>query len=221
VGSNGVGPVFAGDPLSVQQLLNPFPSFGFDFEHLTAINRDANIKALIDPATQAEIALAERRMRHRHPPSGGFIFLEGGGAYALPLEAGGGVNPDDTQTAQDSESNQGQGQAQGASQDAAQQASQESQRPIIIVQQAGQGQSESDEARLAEERSASLPDEGEFTLILRSGQEIEAVAFTRVNDRIVYITINGGRRTVAVREVDIDATVRLNQEHGTPLQIPL
>jgi len=56
---------------------------------------------------------------------------------------------------------------------------------------------------------------------LRSGQEIEAVAFTRVNDRIVYITLNGGRRTVAVREVDIDATVRLNQERGTPLQMPL
>jgi hypothetical protein len=56
---------------------------------------------------------------------------------------------------------------------------------------------------------------------LRSGQEIEAVAFTRVGDRIVYITTGGGRRTVAVREVDVDATVRLNQERGTPLQIPL
>ena len=71
------------------------------------------------------------------------------------------------------------------------------------------------------EQSESLPDEGEFTLILRSGQEIEAVAFTRVDDRIVYITLGGGRRTVTLRELDVDATVRLNQERGTPLQIPL
>lgn len=218
VGSNGGGLVFGGDPLSTQQQLNPFPGFGFDFEHLNGINRDANIKARIDPATQIQIAEAERRRRHREPPSGGFIFLTGGGAYVLPVDAGG-VNPDDPQTAQDSGSNQT-GQAQDASQNAGQQGSQDGQRPIIIVQQPDRGQTEGD-ARLAEEQSANLPDEGEFTLILRSGQEIEAVAFTRMNDRIVYITLNGGRRTVAVREVDIDATVRLNQERGTPLQMPL
>jgi hypothetical protein len=220
VGSNGGGLVFGGDPLSVQQLLNPFPGFGFDFEHPNGINRNANIKALIDPATQVQIAEAERRRRHKGPPSGGFIFLAGGGAYALPVDAGAGIDPDDPQTAQDSGSNQT-GQTQGPSQDATQQGSQDAQRPIIIVeQQADREQAEGD-ARLAEEQSASLPDEGEFTLILRSGQEIEAVAFTRVNDRIVYITLNGGRRTVAVREVDIDATVRLNQERGTPLQMAL
>ena len=76
-------------------------------------------------------------------------------------------------------------------------------------------------AHLAEEQSKSLPDEGEFTLILRSGQEIEAVAFTRVEDRIVYITVGGGRRSVPVRDVDVDATMQLNQERGTPLQISL
>jgi hypothetical protein len=80
---------------------------------------------------------------------------------------------------------------------------------------------EANNERIALEQSESLPDEGEFTLILRSGQEIEAVAFTRVDDRIVYITLGGGRRTVALRELDVDATVRLNQERGTPLQIPL
>ena len=199
VGSNG---------LSVQQILNPFPSYGFDFEHLAAIHKDDDIKALIDPATQAKLALAERRMRRRPKTASGFIFLDGGGAYVLPVDPGADVNPDaDAQAAQDQ--GQDQGQNQGAPQERAQQGSQ---RPE---------QAEPNDARLAQEQSESLPDEGEFTLILRSGQEIEAVAFTRVNDRIVYITTGGGRRTVALREVDVDATVRLNQERGTPLQIPL
>ena len=43
---------FGGDPLSIQDLLNPFPGFGFNFEHLSALNQDLGIKALIDPATK-------------------------------------------------------------------------------------------------------------------------------------------------------------------------
>jgi hypothetical protein len=116
------------------------------------------------------------------------------------------LNPDaDAQTAQE----QGQDEEQGARRERARQASKQKE------------QLEANNARLAQEQSESLPDEGEFTLILRNGQEIEAVAFTRVDDRIVYITTGGGRHTVAVGELDVDATVRLNQERGTPLQIPL
>jgi septum formation inhibitor MinC len=177
-------------------------------EHLAAIDHSTDIKALIDPATQAR--LAERHRRRKPKTFNGFIFLDGGGAYVLPVDAGAGLNGDaDEQVAQDQ--GQDQGQVQSAPQERAQ-AQQELQQ---------QEQLDAGNARLAEEQSASLPDEGEFTLILRSGQEIEAVAFTRVDDRIVYVTVGGGRRTVAVRDVDVDATVRLNQERGTPLQISL
>lgn len=195
------------DPLSTQQILDPLSAFGFDFEHAIAI-RDAQLKAFIDPATQQRLALAERRARRKPKNTNGFIFLDGGGAYVLPAEPGTDLNPDaDAQTAQD----QGQDQEQGTRQEWAPQASQ--QQELLEL--------EAKNARLAQEQSESLPDEGEFTLILRSGQEIEAVAFTRVDDRIVYITTGGGRHTVAVRELDVDATVRLNQERGTPLQLPL
>jgi septum formation inhibitor MinC len=177
-------------------------------EHLAAIDHSTDIKALIDPAKQAR--LAERHRRRKPKTFNGFIFLDGGGAYVLPVDAGAGLNGDaDEQVAQDQ--GQDQGQVQSAPQERAQ-AQQELQQ---------QEQLDAGNARLAEEQSASLPDEGEFTLILRSGQEIEAVAFTRVDDRIVYVTVGGGRRTVAVRDVDVDATVRLNQERGTPLQISL
>jgi hypothetical protein len=194
------------DPLSTQQILDPLSAFGFDFAHAIAM-RDEQLKAFIDPATQQRLALAERRARRKPKNGNGFIFLDGGGAYVLPAEPGTDLNPDaDAQTAQD----QGQDQEQGTRQERAQQASQQERLEL-----------EAKNARLAQEQSQSLPDEGEFTLILRSGQEIEAVAFTRVDDRIVYITTGGGRHTVAVRDLDVDATVRLNQERGTPLQIPL
>ena len=68
---------------------------------------------------------------------------------------------------------------------------------------------------------ASLPDEGPFTLVLNDGSRIDAVAFTHSNDTIVYITTDGGRRTIAANEVDSDSTLRVNQERGTPLQSPL
>jgi hypothetical protein len=194
------------DPLSTQQILDPLSAFGFDFEHAIAL-RDAQLKAFIDPATQQRLALAERRARRKPKNGNGFIFLDGGGAYVLAAEPGTDLSPDaDAQAAQD----QGQDQEQGTRQERAQQASQQELLEL-----------EAKNARLAQEQSESLPDEGEFTLILRSGQEIEAVAFTHVDDRIVYITTGGGRHTVAVRELDVDATVRLNQERGTPLQIPL
>ena len=182
-GMNAPAGLVGGNGLSMQHISSPFSSNGF----------------------------GERRMRRRPKTGNGFIFLDGGGAYVLPVDPGADVNLDaDAQAAQDQgDQNQGQGQNQGAPQERAQRGSQQTE------------QAESNDARLAQEQSESLPDEGEFTLILRSGQEIEAVAFTRVNDRIVYITTGGGRRTVALREVDVDATVRLNQERGTPLQIPL
>src|SRR5689334_24970063 len=43
-------PIFLnGSPISLDQLLDPTPGFGFDFEHLNAVNPDLGIKAIIDP----------------------------------------------------------------------------------------------------------------------------------------------------------------------------
>jgi len=178
-----------GTSLSIQELLNPFPGFGFNFEHLTALNQDLGIKALIDPATQARLAVAERLLREtRFSP--GFFLIDGGGSYVVP--AGADQQP-------------------------------QAQQPIILVQQpapqevASQDMSEQPPA----EATALVTDEGEFTLVLRDGKQFQAAAFTRMNDRIVYITPDGGRRTVPVGDLDSDATLRINQERGTPLQLPL
>lgn len=176
-----------GLPLSVQDLLNPFPGFGFNFEHLSAINQDLGIKAFIDPATQVRLAVAERVARNnRFAP--GFFLLDGGGSYVVPLN------------------NEQQPQAQ---------------QPIIIVQQpAPQQMVEQAPVPQPAEAAAPLPDEGEFTLVLRNGRQLQAAAFTRQNDKIVYITPDGGRRTFALGDLDSDATQRVNQERGVPIQLP-
>ena len=66
-----------------------------------------------------------------------------------------------------------------------------------------------------------LPDIGEFVLVLRDGTRIKAVAFTQQKDRIVYITKDGLRQSFAASDLDAAGTQRLNEQRGTPLQLPL
>jgi hypothetical protein len=66
-----------------------------------------------------------------------------------------------------------------------------------------------------------LPDVGSFTLVMRDGTQVDALAFTRAQDKIIYITPDGGRRTVSTSDIDTDSTARVNEERGTPLQLPL
>jgi len=183
-----------GDPLTIQQLLDPFPGFGFDFEHLNAIDRDLAIKALIDPITEQRLALAERIGGRSGFGTSGFFLLDGGGAYVMPS------GPDATDQAP----------------------SQSQQQPQVIVVQMPATRQADQESSTAIEAPESAPprDVGEFTLILRNGSQIQAVAFTRMNDKIVYITPSGGRHTLAVADLDTDSTERTNQEDGTPLQFP-
>ncbi len=176
-----------GGALTVQQLLDPFPGFGFNFEHLSAIDRDIAIKALIDPVTQERLRLALRLSKLGGFAPAGYL-LDGGGYYAVPMD------------------NEQQPQAQ---------------QPVIIVQQAPQQPAPQEMA--AAEPSPEvppIPDEGEFTLVTRQGVKIDALAFTVMDDKIVYITPAGGRRSMALTDLDANATIHLNQERGTPIQLP-
>ncbi len=195
LGNGFVG--FGGAPLSVQQLLDPVPGLGFDYADLAAMDQDLDIKAAIDPATQWRLAIAERLLRDNRG-FGGFVgtggyILDGGGVYTVPEEP--------------------------ASEPAAAPAPQ----PQIIVVQApaATNQQGGATAPSAESEAPPLPDVGQFTLVLRDGTKIQAVAFTRKSDLIVYITTDGSRRTLAVADLDSAATQRVNQERGTPLNLSL
>ena len=92
---------------------------------------------------------------------------------------------------------------------------------VIVLQQAPPLSTALSNLRRLGGLPLALPDAGQFTLVLHDGKQIEAVAFTRMKDKIVYIAVDGSRRTIALSELDADATIRVNQERGTPLQLPL
>lgn len=183
----------SGSGLTLQQLLDPVPPPGFDYQYLSAIDSDLAIKAVIDPATEWRVAEASRFL-HRRGFGGAEYFLLDGGAYYYPDESD---------------------QSEQPPQQPAQQ-----QPQIIVLQQAPPaGQAAQPAAEAAPE--APLPDVGQFILVLRNGTRIQAVAFTSSNGNIIYITADGSRRTIALADLDSDTTVRVNLERGTPLQLPL
>jgi len=93
------------------------------------------------------------------------------------------------------------------------------QQPQPVPQQATETSSPVASSSPAAEQPL-LPDIGEFILVLRNGTQIKAVAFTEQKDRIVYITKDGLRQSFAASDLDTVATQRLNEQRGTPLQLP-
>ncbi len=136
-----------GSFVSLQDLLNPVPGFGFDYHHLSVINQDLDIKAVIDPVTEWKLAIAERVHRNRPRFSGPeFFLLDGGGAYAVP---------DDSSPAQISQRN--------------------SRRSswCRLTPPSEQAEQQATRTRRAAgaRRTAPLPDVGQFTLVLQNGTE--------------------------------------------------
>jgi hypothetical protein len=71
------------------------------------------------------------------------------------------------------------------------------------------------------EQQEPLPDAGTLTLVLRDGSRLDVVAFTMTQGQVIYITPEGRRLTISAEILDADATQRVNQERGTPMQLPL
>lgn len=178
--------------------LGPFlntstPGLGFDFPHLAALNHDLGVRAIIDPVTQHELALTEQLLNSQRgaATTSAFIPFFGGADYSEPV------------------------------------AYQQQQPQIIVLQQPAQQAQSAEEAAPPAASSSAAPEEpalppvGEFVLVLRSGKQIKAVAFTRQNDSIVYVTSDGARNSFPIAELDAAATEQVNQQHGTPLKLSL
>jgi len=182
-----------GSFLPLQSFLNPCGGFGFGFTSFSAGSCDLGIKAVIDPVTQWQLAVAERVLNATRGvvPVSGFTWLDGGGWYVPPAEPAPVEQP-------------------------------QPQPQIIVVQPPAAPQAAAPTAPAAPPETAPAPPEvGQFVLALRNGTQIQAVAFTRVQDRIIYITADGSRRMIAASDLDPGATTLINEELGTPLQLPL
>ena len=71
------------------------------------------------------------------------------------------------------------------------------------------------------EQQEPLPDVGTLTLVLRDGARLDVVAFTMTQGQVIYITPEGRRLSISAEILDADTTQRVNQERGTPMQLPL
>jgi hypothetical protein len=185
------------DPRAFGNFLPPAPGPGFEYGFLNGLNNGLN----------GGFGTGDRRRNgagQNSPLFGsGFYLLTGGGGYADPSDDSSAPAATDTQ-AQEGAPEQGNDQNND-------------QRQYIILQQAPAPQQPE-----AQESAAALStDQGEFTLVLRDGTSISTAAFTHSNEKFIYISPDGGRRTVAASDVDADATVRVNQERGIPLRLPL
>ena len=175
---------------TVQDLFGyPVPGLGFDYTQLAAVNSGLNVRALIDPLTQHEIALA-LRIRGNSFGSAPFLFSPFGGGGGIVVESPAAYAPPQDAPAQ---------------------------QPIIVVAQpAPQPAAQAQPAA----QDQPLPDPGEFILVQRDGRLLFAVAFTNDPGRVVYITKEGLRRSISLDQLDVDATLRMNEERGTSIQIP-
>jgi hypothetical protein len=162
----------------------PVPGLVFDYAHLAAVNSGAGVRALIDPVTQQELALA-RAIRRETPAS--FAAFPG----FFPVAGTAGTEP-----------------------------------TIIVVPQPAAPAAQSAEViRVRDEDERVAPprpveparDAGDFVLVRRDGGLLFAVAFTQGTERITYVTKESVRHSLPLAELDIDATVRMNEERGTPL----
>src|ERR1700733_773200 len=170
---------------------------GFDCENLGCSSRNLGVEALIDPATAANLALAARFHRLGNL-TGAYLLTGGYGGVPIGYD-----EPESDYQDQDA------GPAPAP------------QQPQIIVIQQPAPAARPAEAESAPAAEAPLPDVGDFTLLLKNGGEISAVAFTRRNDQLVYITREGNRRTVRVADIDAAATIKLNEDRGTPLKLSI
>jgi hypothetical protein len=169
-----------------------FPGLGLGLGYgFYGTNQDIGIQAAINPATQLRLAAAQRFLRNNRA-------ILGYGGYYL-LDGGGAYNVPSDEPAPESNP----------------------QQPQVIVLQQAPAQSSGVQPAADEQTTAAIPDEGEFTLVLRGGKTLQVVAFTHTQERIVYIDTNGGRHSISAGDLDSEATIRVNQERGTPLQLPL
>jgi hypothetical protein len=168
-------------PLTVSQLLNSVPGFGFDFRHLAAVNQNLDIRAFIDPVTQQRLALAERLLRET--PVFPAVFPAFGASPVVLVES-----PPPVVLVQQPE--------------AAPVAAAPPARPPVVA------------AAIA---IPPLP-VGDLILVRKDGSRILATAFTQQGNQIVYITRDGRRRSIALADLDLDATVRVNEANGTLLR---
>lgn len=198
---------------SVERLLlgdYPAPGLGFDYTHLAGVNRNLGTRALIDPATQHRLAL-ERDLRRNLPRHVAPAFPVVVNSIVVNVN----VTPQPpvviVQEPEPEPENEG---IERASY---------SERLERLEGIAGVSPSPSPGREAVAIYEPPLRESDELVLIRRDGALLFAVAFTVRPDsageaRLVYITREGHRRSVALADLDLAATRDINEARGTSLR---
>jgi len=172
---------------ALQSLLGcPVAGIESDSSNWAALNGNLAVRALIDPATQYEIAQAVRQCGATagvapllYPSYAAPIVLE------TPMAA---PQPDPAPEA-----------------------------PLIAAAPPAEEPPAQDQTVAREQH---LPDPGEFVLVQRDGRLLFAVGFTSGPGQVVYVTKEGVRRSISLDQLDVDATLRMNEVRGSSIQLP-
>jgi hypothetical protein len=95
---------------------------------------------------------------------------------------------------------------------------------IIVIQQPVPAQPVADSRNLSASEVESQPaaqirDVGNFIFVRRDGRILFASIFSIVGTQLQYVTPEGIRRTLAMSDLDADATQEMNEARGAAIQI--
>lgn len=99
---------------------------------------------------------------------------------------------------------------------------------IIVIQQPVPAQQTADSGNDAGnvtapqpdvEAAVPIPDVGDFILVRRDGRILFASVFSVVGAQLQYVTPEGIRHTLAISDLDANATQQMNEARGTTVQI--
>jgi hypothetical protein len=102
--------------------------------------------------------------------------------------------------------------------------------PVVVVEsppvvqapapaQASPAAAPAEASREAAAPSEPLRELEEILLIRRDGSALKVVAFSANATRLTYVTRDGARRSLALAELDLEATTLANEERGVVLRI--
>ena len=178
------------------------PSPGFSFTHQAALNQNLAVKALIDPATQAQLAL-ERQIRRSTPivPIAPFFPT----TTVIVVQQPPVVIINDPGSEPEAEDGLTLVAGRAAPRRARMQEPEPVETPRELVRPA--------------EPAPPVPDLDEMVLVRRDGKLIFVVAFSAQGERVVYVTKEGHRRSMLLAELDSEATRAFNEERGVNVRV--
>jgi hypothetical protein len=168
------------------------PGLGFDFPHLAAISGGLANNS------------SSRFGRHGHGGQGTFVPILFGG-YPYYYDDPGYDQPEQQSAPQP-----------------------QPQPQIIVIQQPAPAQQAADSGSYTGNPSASVPasqadvtvpDVGDFIFFRRDGRVLFASVFSVVGSQLQYVNPEGIRHSLALSDVDADATQQMNEARGTTVQI--